>query len=175
MAPDAEQVVDRFLASLEGDTRRVAAGDDLEELAPHRAVLAVRPGRGRLGQVVAGDRRSRIALDHQLVDLAVAVDHRLVVVPLIDDGGEPTGYVHLKDVIDLEDEEFTEPVPPKRIRQLISLFRDTDLEDALATMRRSGLHVARSFDENGGTLGVVFLEDILEELVGEVEDATRRT
>jgi CBS domain containing-hemolysin-like protein len=94
---------------------------------------------------------------------------------LIDDGGEPTGYVHLKDVIDLEDEEFTEPVPPKRIRQLISLFRDTELEDALATMRRSGLHVARSFDENGGTLGVIFLEDILEELVGEVEDATRRS
>jgi CBS domain containing-hemolysin-like protein len=93
---------------------------------------------------------------------------------LIDDDGEPTGYVHLKDVIDLEDDEFTEPVPPKRIRQLISLFRDTDLEDALATMRRSGLHVARSFDENGGTLGVIFLEDILEELVGEVEDATRR-
>ncbi len=93
---------------------------------------------------------------------------------LIDERGEPTGYVHLKDVIDLEDEEFTEPVPPKRIRQLISLFRDTELEDALATMRRSGLHVARSFDENGGTLGVVFLEDILEELVGEVEDATRR-
>jgi CBS domain containing-hemolysin-like protein len=93
---------------------------------------------------------------------------------LLDDEGEPTGYVHLKDVIDLDDDELSEPVPPKRIRQLISLFRDTDLEDALATMRRSGLHVARSFDENGGTQGVVFLEDILEELVGEVQDATRR-
>jgi CBS domain containing-hemolysin-like protein len=94
---------------------------------------------------------------------------------LVNEDGEPTGYVHLKDVIDLEDEEFGEPVPPKRIRQLISLFRDNELEDALATMRRSGLHVARSFDESGGTQGVVFLEDILEELVGEVQDATRRT
>ena len=94
---------------------------------------------------------------------------------LVDEAGEPTGYLHLKDVIDLDDEdEFTEPVPPKRIRQLISIFRGTDLEDALATMRRSGVHVARAFDESGETRGVLFLEDIIEELVGEVQDATRR-
>src|SRR5690606_11223929 len=48
---------------------------------------------------------------------------------LVDDEGEPSGYLHLKDVIDLdEDGEFTEPVPPKRIRHLISVFEDTDLE-----------------------------------------------
>ena len=93
---------------------------------------------------------------------------------LVDDDGEPTGYLHLKDVIDIDSEEFTEPVPPKRIRQLISIYRGTDLEDALATMRRSGVHVARAFDESGATQGVLFLEDIIEELVGEVQDATRR-
>jgi CBS domain containing-hemolysin-like protein len=93
---------------------------------------------------------------------------------LVDDQGEPTGYLHLKDVIDLDEDEYSEPVPPKRIRQLISIFRGTDLEDALATMRRSGVHVARAFDENGATRGVLFLEDIIEELVGEVQDATRR-
>jgi len=65
-------------------------------------------------------------------------------------------------------------VPPKRIRQLISIYRATDLEDALATMRRAGVHVARAFDETGATTGLLFLEDILEELVGEVQDATRR-
>jgi CBS domain containing-hemolysin-like protein len=94
---------------------------------------------------------------------------------LVNDEGEPTGYLHLKDVIDLDDPgEFTEPVPPKRIRQLISISRGTDLEDALATMRRAGVHVARAFDEDGTTRGVLFLEDIIEELVGEVQDATRR-
>ena len=93
---------------------------------------------------------------------------------LVDEAGEPTGYLHLKDVIDLPEDEYTEPVPPKRIRQLISIFRSTDLEDALATMRRSGVHVARAFDEDGATTGVLFLEDIIEELVGEVQDATRR-
>jgi CBS domain containing-hemolysin-like protein len=94
---------------------------------------------------------------------------------LVDESGEPTGYLHLKDVIDLEEAgEFEEPVPPKRIRQLISIFRDTELEDALASMRRSGTHLARVFDVEGGTDGVLFLEDIIEELVGEVQDATRR-
>jgi CBS domain containing-hemolysin-like protein len=93
---------------------------------------------------------------------------------LLNDAGEPTGYLHLKDVIDLEESEFSEPVPPKRIRQLISMHDETDLEDALATMRRSGVHVARSFDDSGATTGVLFLEDIIEVLVGEVQDATRR-
>ena len=93
---------------------------------------------------------------------------------LVDEEGEPSGYVHLKDVLDLDDDEYTEPVPPKRIRQLISLYREMELEDALATLRRAGSHVARVFDEHGATRGVLFLEDIIEELVGEVQDATRR-
>lgn len=95
---------------------------------------------------------------------------------LVSDAGEPTGYLHLKDVLDLEDpQEFDEPVPPKRIRRLISIFRGMDLEDALAAMRRSGVHLARVFDDSGATRGVLFLEDIIEELVGEVQDATRRS
>jgi CBS domain containing-hemolysin-like protein len=94
---------------------------------------------------------------------------------LVNDEGEPTGYLHLKDVLDLDEVgEFDEPVPPKRIRKLISIFRGMDLEDALAAMRRSGVHLARVFDDSGQTRGVLFLEDIIEELVGEVQDATRR-
>ncbi|MDQ1543654.1 MAG: magnesium and cobalt exporter, family, partial [Actinomycetota bacterium] len=38
----------------------------------------------------------------------------------------------------------------------------------------TGVHVARVFDEEGATRGALFLEDIIEELVGEVQDATRR-
>ena len=98
---------------------------------------------------------------------------------LVNDAGEPTGYLHVKDVIDLDGsgsdpDEFNVPVPPKRIRHLISIFDGTDLADALAMLRRAGVHIARSFDEQGATTGVLFLEDIIEELVGEVHDATRR-
>ena len=72
------------------------------------------------------------------------------------------------------DDEFDDPMPAKRVRRLVSIYDGTDLEDALATMRRLGTHVARAFDEDGATTGVIFLEDIIEELVGEVQDATRR-
>ena len=65
-------------------------------------------------------------------------------------------------------------MPAKFVRQLVSIFQGTELEDALATMRRAGVHLARAFDERGATTGVLFLEDIIEELVGEVRDATRR-
>ena len=92
---------------------------------------------------------------------------------LTDEGSEPVGYLHLKDVIDLTDPaRFAAPVPAKRVRRLGAVLRSADLEDALAAMRRAGSHVARSLDENGETTGVLFLEDIIEELVGEVEDAT---
>jgi CBS domain containing-hemolysin-like protein len=91
---------------------------------------------------------------------------------LTNGGSEPVGYLHLKDVMDLVDAaDFASPVPAKRIRRLTSVLRDSDLEDALASMRRAGSHVARSLDADGVTTGVLFLEDIIEELVGEVEDA----
>jgi CBS domain containing-hemolysin-like protein len=93
---------------------------------------------------------------------------------LIDEEGEPTGYVHLKDVIDLDEHEFDEPIPAKRIRRLATIWDETDLEDALATMRREGAHIARAFDASGRTTGVLFLEDIIEELVGQIDDITER-
>jgi len=92
---------------------------------------------------------------------------------LTDAAGAPAGYLHLKDVMDLTGlEVFTQPVPGKRVRRLATVLRDSDLEDALAAMRRTGSHVASSFDANGAATGVLFLEDIIEELVGEVEDVT---
>lgn len=92
---------------------------------------------------------------------------------LTNQDNEPAGYLHLKDVMDLTSaEKFNRPVPAKRIRRLASAYAEAELEDALAAMRRTGAHVARVFDAQGRTTGVLFLEDIIEELVGEVQDAT---
>jgi len=95
------------------------------------------------------------------------------------DDGDPIGYLHLKDVLTFDDEisEFgthSGPIKTKRIRQLATMTQTTDLEDALAELQRSGIHLARVVDQVGKTTGVLFLEDIIEELVGEVHDATRR-
>ncbi|MDR9396736.1 hemolysin family protein [Pontimonas sp.] len=93
---------------------------------------------------------------------------------LVDDDGEPNGYLHIKDVLDIDPQQYDYPLPPKRLRSLISVVADTDLEDAMAMLRRTRSHLARVMDESGQTTGVLFLEDIIEELVGEVRDATRR-
>jgi CBS domain containing-hemolysin-like protein len=41
-------------------------------------------------------------------------------------------------------------------------------------MQGAGSHVARVLDGEGRAVGVIFLEDVLEELVGEVDDAMQR-
>ena len=51
---------------------------------------------------------------------------------------------------------------------------EAEIEDALASMQRTGAHLGRVEDSDGRMLGVLFLEDILEELVGEVNDAMQR-
>ena len=93
---------------------------------------------------------------------------------LVDDQGDPTGYVHIKDLLDADDSENDYPVPPRRIRRLVAMQEGVDLEDALASLRNTGSHVAKVTSESGDTRGVLFLEDIIEELVGEVRDATTR-
>jgi len=88
--------------------------------------------------------------------------------------GSLEGYLHLKDVIDADEEEADEPVERKLIRTVKSIGGGVELEDALALMQKDRQHLMASFDNEGNLLGLLFLEDILEELVGEVQDATRR-
>jgi CBS domain containing-hemolysin-like protein len=88
--------------------------------------------------------------------------------------GEVTGYLHLKDILYADDERQTQPVPLKRVRRLATVSPNDDVDDVLGTMQRTGAHLARVVDGDGSVSGVVFLEDVLEELVGEVSDATQR-
>ena len=90
------------------------------------------------------------------------------------DSGEIEGYLHLKDVIDSDEEEADQPVQRKLLRTVKSIGGTVELEDALALMKRDRQHLMANFNDEGKVVGVLFLEDILEELVGEVQDATRR-
>ncbi len=103
---------------------------------------------------------------------AAVVAHGYSRYVVCDGEGQPSGYLHLKDVTDLGGSDYTSPVPHSRIRPLSAVGEDTDIEDALASMRRNRTHVVRSVDAEGRASGVLFLEDIIEELVGTVEDAT---
>jgi CBS domain containing-hemolysin-like protein len=98
---------------------------------------------------------------------------------IVDEEAQPLGYVHLKDILRAAEgpdasADVVQPIPAKRIHQMVPVQESTDLEDALALMRRAGRHLARVRNDQGETTAVLFLEDIIEELIGEVQDATRR-
>ncbi|PKW26059.1 hemolysin family protein [Phycicoccus duodecadis] len=95
--------------------------------------------------------------------------------PVLDDSGELSGYLHLKDVLYADDEERHEPVPGKRVRRMATVRPGDEVESVLQTMQQSGSHLARVVDDEGVVVGVVFLEDVIEELVGEVSDASQRS
>jgi CBS domain containing-hemolysin-like protein len=93
---------------------------------------------------------------------------------ITDATGEVAGYLHLKDVLYADETARRKPVPLKRIRSLATVRSVDEVEDVLATMQNTGAHLARVVDPEGGVSGVVFLEDVLEELVGEVTDSSQR-
>jgi CBS domain containing-hemolysin-like protein len=86
--------------------------------------------------------------------------------PVVGGNGAFLGYLHVKDVLELEDREAA--VPQELWRRLITLPEGTPLDDALAAMRRATSHLAGVVGGDGMPLGLVTMEDVLEELVGEV-------
>ena len=84
------------------------------------------------------------------------------------------GYLHVKDVLDAAPADRDRPVEPALVRPLPRVAADSPLHEALHQMRTTGAHLAGVLAADGSLAGVVMLEDAVEELVGEVTDATQR-
>ena len=83
---------------------------------------------------------------------------------------EVIGMIHIKDV-------FKTSVDSERERSIMGLIREPlfvpesmGVLDLLARMRSQRIHLAIVVDEFGGTEGLVTIEDVVEEIVGEIED-----
>ncbi|MDR3359827.1 MAG: hemolysin family protein [Bifidobacteriaceae bacterium] len=89
--------------------------------------------------------------------------------PVRDAAGALSGYLHIQDVLDLTGaERRDQPVPPGRVRPMLAAEAGDQIEDVLATMRLTRSHLVAVPG------GVVFMEDVIEELVGEIKDAMQR-
>jgi CBS domain containing-hemolysin-like protein len=84
------------------------------------------------------------------------------------------GFLHVKDLLRLPVDARDEPVPLELIRRMLVVPHDRPLQDVLRAMRRARSHVALVRGSDGRTRGIVTLEDLLEELVGEIRDETDR-
>lgn len=80
------------------------------------------------------------------------------------------GFLHSKDLLKLDPGDRHRPVSSSLIRKMMVVPESRKLRSLLAEMRRERQHLALVIDEHGGTAGVVTLEDVLEEVVGEIRD-----
>jgi len=118
------------------------------------------------GDIIAVPRT--IGFDDLIAAFADAEHSRL---PVTGDGlDEVIGMIHIKDV-------FKAQFDPTRDRSVEGLLRtplfvpeSMGVIDLLARMRTGRIHLAIVVDEFGGTEGLVTIEDVVEEIVGEIED-----
>lgn len=88
-----------------------------------------------------------------------------------EDGNDLAGYIHLKDLLRLSG-DGTRKFPRRLIRTLPQVKARSSLRDTLALMQKSRAHIAQVQDRDKKTIGIVMLEDVLEELVGPISDGT---
>lgn len=91
--------------------------------------------------------------------------------PVADASGDLTGYLHVKDVLETDDGSRREVIADKWLRPLATVLTGSGLYEALRTMQARGSHMARVADDEGTVQGVIMLEDVLEELVGEIRES----
>ncbi|WP_442788501.1 hemolysin family protein [Dactylosporangium sp. NBC_01737] len=137
-----------------------------------RTLIAVNTGTGHVREVMV-PRTEVLFLDAGLT-VAEAVTEvrntRHSRFPVIDgDQDDVLGFVHVRDLTLLPAVD-----PCLRLRELTREVKRLPASKrvlaALSEMRREGHHLAVVMDEYGGTAGIVTLEDLIEELVGEIHD-----
>ena len=93
--------------------------------------------------------------------------------PVIDgDKDHIVGMVNIKEILTacIENSKAVEKKIDDYTRPIIQVIESIPIHDLLVKMQRERVHMAILVDEYGGTAGLVTVEDILEEIVGEIQD-----
>jgi putative hemolysin len=163
---DEEEEMLRFLeiedteGEIEDEERKmIRAVFDLEDTAV-REIMTPRT------DFVAADAKSSV---HDVVRLIISRGFSRI--PLYDENLDSiVGIVYAKDLF----RYLAEGRMPKQLRDVArpAFFvpESKRLDDLLTDMRKQRVHMAIVIDEYGGTAGLVTIEDLVEEIVGEIED-----
>lgn len=80
------------------------------------------------------------------------------------------GMVHIRDLLEHYDEGNDKNIQEKICRDILFVPENKSISEILHEMMTKRIHLAIVVDEYGGTAGMLSMEDILEELVGEIQD-----
>ncbi|GAA3288396.1 hemolysin family protein [Arthrobacter citreus] len=128
----------------------------------HTAADVMTP-RVRMRTVAAGDTAE------QVVELAVTTGYSRF--PVIGrDSDDILGVLHVKQAFAVSLAERTRITAADLMVEALRVPESMGVDSLLGLLRQQGLQVAVVSDEHGGTAGIVTLEDLVEEIVGELED-----
>ena len=83
---------------------------------------------------------------------------------------EIVGILHAKDLLKLMGKDPETKIPLDILRKPYFAHRNNKVSELLRELKEKKTHLAIVTDEYGGTAGIITIEDILEEIVGEIED-----
>jgi CBS domain containing-hemolysin-like protein len=160
--------------------------EEIQDLIDHGAEQGViTPGEGEmihsifeLGETVAREimipRTSIVAarIDAtigQVLELVLTQGHSRI--PIYEkDVDHVVGVLHVKDILSYWGMSGEDHLPREAIRVPIFVHETKKIMEILAELRAQKSHMAIVLDEYGGTAGLVTLEDIIEEIVGDIHD-----
>ncbi len=165
-AMDPSEHIDALISAgedegiIEGDDRKliqsvVAFGDKTvrEVMTPRPNMVAVAADRSLddLRQLVIHEQYSRIPVYEETIDRIV-------------------GFVHVRDMFELDEEERGRKKISDLIRPIRFVPETKPVHDLLREMQQDGAHMAIVVDEYGNTAGLATMEDLVEEILGEIHD-----
>jgi len=131
----------------------------------------------RIAKEIMVPRTEIVALDKNKTikeNLEIVKKEKFTRYPVIDgDKDHVIGLINIKEVfteISSYDSLNTEKSIDDFVRPIIQVIESIPIHDLLLKMQKERIHMAILYDEYGGTSGLVTVEDILEEIVGEIQD-----
>lgn len=103
--------------------------------------------------------------------MEIVREHEYTRYPITENGDKDNiiGFINVKEM--LTNYTFTEDLRESlAVHDIPFVMEAAPIQDVLRTMQKERVHMAIVIDEYGGTSGVITMEDILEEIVGEIRD-----
>ena len=103
--------------------------------------------------------------------MGIVREHEYTRYPITENGDKDNiiGFINVKEM--LTNYTFTEDLRESlAVHDIPFVMESAPIQDVLRTMQKERVHMAIVIDEYGGTSGVITMEDILEEIVGEIRD-----